>query len=277
MNMLKRLAAVYCVSLLLLSCATETIKIYSFNIQIFGVAKMSKPEVVDILLQIVSEADLVAVQEVRSASADPVTQFMSRMPQTYRYVIGPREGRGRSKEQYWVMYNSEKLTVLDSAAWPDPEDKFERNPFGVYFQTKDRFDFILINNHIQPSGAAAEIEALPEAVAYFQELWNEPDVLVVGDFNADGAYYDESLLETVFPYNEYLILITNDYDTTVAKSENTYDRIIITSSAREDYTGKSGVVRFDELYDFQQYTIEPRHVSDHYPIWAEFVLDADTD
>ncbi|MDR1932241.1 MAG: endonuclease [Spirochaetales bacterium] len=276
MSVIKRFAAA-CLILLIFSCATETIKIYSFNIQIFGVSKMSKPEVVDVLVKIISGADVTAVQEVRSAGADPVTQFMSLLPPAYRHVIGPREGRGRSKEQYWVIYNSEKLTVRDCAVWPDPDDIFERNPFAVYFQTKDKFDFILINNHIQPSAAAAEIEALPGLVSYFQELWNEPDVLVAGDFNADGAYYDESLLETIFPKEKYLTVITNEYDTTVAESENTYDRIIITSSAREDFTGKFGVIRFHEVYEFSRYAITPKEVSDHYPVWAEFRLDKDTD
>jgi endonuclease/exonuclease/phosphatase family metal-dependent hydrolase len=255
----------------------ETIKVYSFNIQIFGVSKMAKPEVAEILAQIVSRADIVAVQEVRSAGIGPVTRFMSLLPPAYNYVIGPREGRSSAKEQYWVIYNSEKLTVLDTRAWPDPDDLYERNPLGVYFSTKDKFDFILINNHIRPSAAAPEIAALPEVAAFYQEIWNEPDVLIVGDFNADGLYYDESLLEAVFPDDRYSILITNDYDTTVAESENTYDRIVITASAREDYTGKCGVLRFDEVFDFGAYDAAPKEVSDHYPVWAEFRLDKDSD
>jgi hypothetical protein len=84
-------------------------------------------------------------------------------------------------------------------------------------------------------------------------------------------------LEEVFPAEEYEIIITNDFDTTVAESDNTYDRLIITKSAREDFTGKRGVLRFDEEYDFSLYSIKPRDVSDHYPIWAEFYTEKDTD
>jgi endonuclease/exonuclease/phosphatase family metal-dependent hydrolase len=255
----------------------ETIKVYSFNIQIFGVSKMARPEVAEILAQIVSGADLVAVQEVRSAGIDPVTRFMSLLPPHYSYVIGPREGRSTSKEQYWVIYNTEKLRVLDTRVWPDPDDIYERNPLGVYFLTNQGFDFILVNTHIQPSAAVSEIAVLPAVAAYYQEIWNEPDVLIAGDFNADGLYYDETFLETVFPEDGYAILITNDYDTTVAESENTYDRIIITASAREDYTGKCGVLRFDEVFDFEAYGVAPKEVSDHYPVWAEFRPDKDSD
>jgi endonuclease/exonuclease/phosphatase family metal-dependent hydrolase len=147
----------------------------------------------------------------------------------------------------------------------------------VYFQSRDKFDFILINNHLKPGDAAREIEALPEVIAWFRALWGDPDALTLGDFNADGFYYDESQLSAVFPEEKYTIIITNDQDTTVAKSENTYDRFIITSEALEDYTGRCGVWRFDEEYGFSEYTIMPREVSDHYPIWAEFYTNMDTD
>jgi deoxyribonuclease-1/deoxyribonuclease-1-like protein len=147
----------------------------------------------------------------------------------------------------------------------------------LFRSTKDKLDFILIDNHLRPSSAAQEIAALPEAVSWFRELWDEQDVFIVGDFNADGAYYDETLLESVFPEAEYLCVITNDLDTSLAESQNTYDRFIITRSAREDYIGKFGVLRFDEVYDFSAYSIQPKEVSDHYPVWAEFRLDKDTD
>ena len=104
---------------------SETIKIMSFNIQIFGVSKMSKPEVAGILADIVSGADIIAVQEVRSFTIDPVEQFMTLLPDTYKYVIGPQQGRSSSKEQYWVIYNADKITVLKEDSWPDKDDIFE--------------------------------------------------------------------------------------------------------------------------------------------------------
>jgi endonuclease/exonuclease/phosphatase family metal-dependent hydrolase len=255
----------------------ETIRLCSFNIQNFGVSKMAKPEVVSILTDIVSRADVTAIQEVRSADIAPVAEFMRLLPPKYAYVLGPREGRTGSKEQYWIIYDSTKLRLIDEHTWADPEDIFERNPLGAYFQTNAAFDFILINNHIQPTNAVREIAALPDVVHYFQDLWDERDVVLVGDFNADGGYYAETALTAIFPEHEYRSIITNDYDTTVAVSDNTYDRIIITASAEEDYAGACGVIRFDELYDFSELTIQPRQVSDHYPVWAEFHIDADTD
>jgi endonuclease/exonuclease/phosphatase family metal-dependent hydrolase len=248
----------------------------SFNIQIFGVSKMAKPEVVRILVDIVSQADIIAVQEVRSLNIDPVEQFMVFLPDTYKYVIGPRQGRSSSKEQYWVIYDSSKITVLEEDSWPDEDDIFERSPYAVYFKTIGTFDFILLNNHIQPSAAEKEIRALPRVVTYYVDLWKDSDVLVMGDFNADGQYFDGSLLDSIFPVTEYRIIFTNE-NTTLARSHNTYDRFIITNPAVEDFTGNFGVIRFDEVYDFKSYGFSPRKVSDHYPVWAEFWTDCDTD
>jgi len=256
-----------------LSGSPQTIRIMSFNIQTFGVTKMSRPEVVEILVDLVSQADIIAVQEVRSVRIDPVERFMALLPDKYNYVIGPREGRSSSKEQYWVIYDSEKFTVLEYDSWPDTEDIFERSPFSVYFKTSGAFDFTLIDNHIRPSDAEKEIRALTGVVTYYIDLWNDPDVLVLGDFNADGRYFDKTLLNSIFPADKYKIIFT-DEDTTVAASHNTYDRFIITSSAADYFTGNFGVIRFDEVYDFSGYSIRPSQVSDHYPIWAEFYIDS---
>jgi endonuclease/exonuclease/phosphatase family metal-dependent hydrolase len=256
--------------------APDTIKIMSFNIQIFGVSKMAKPEVAAVLADIVSRADVIAVQEVRSLVIDPVEQFMAMLPDTYKYVIGPRQGRSGSKEQYWVIYDSAKITVLEEESWPDKDDIFERSPYAVYFKTNSAFDFILLDNHIQPRAAEKEIRALPNVVTYYMDLWKDPDVLVVGDFNADGQYFDSSLLDSIFPETEYKIIFT-DEDTTLAQSHNTYDRFIITNTAIEDFTGSFGVIRFDEVYNFDEKSVSPRSISDHYPIWAEFWTNHDTD
>jgi endonuclease/exonuclease/phosphatase family metal-dependent hydrolase len=253
----------------------QTIKVMSFNMQIFGAAKMAKPEVAQILAHLVSQADIIAVQEVRSLSIEPVEQFMALLPDTYRYVIGPRQGRSVSKEQYWVIYDSAKITVLNEDVWPDEDGIFERSPYSVYCKTGGAFDFILLDNHIQPRTAEKEIRALPRVAAYYQNLWNDPDVMIVGDFNADGRYFNKTLLDSIFPQPEFKIIIT-DEDTTLAQSHNTYDRFIITDSAADYFTGSFGVIRFDEAYNFSLYTISPQNVSNHYPVWAEFWIDSDS-
>ena len=50
----------------------DTIKIASFNIQIFGQSKSSKQEVMDILVQIIRDFDIVAIQEIRDAAGTSI-------------------------------------------------------------------------------------------------------------------------------------------------------------------------------------------------------------
>ncbi len=72
-------------------------------------------------------------------------------------------------------------------------------------------------------------------------------------------------------------MIPNDVDTTVAASSNTYDRIVTTKSTDEDFDGVSGVYRYDEAGDLAGSGLTVGQVSDHFPVYAEFLVAWDTD
>ena len=63
-------------------------------------------------------------------------------------------------------------------------------------------------------------------------------------------------------------------DTNLATSYFTYDRIIFTSSAKQDYAGTAQVFRFDQEYELD---CDAKDISDHYPVFAEFKINADSD
>lgn len=50
--------------------AEDTIKIASFNIQVFGRSKASKPEAMEVLASITSQFDIVAIQEIKNKSCE---------------------------------------------------------------------------------------------------------------------------------------------------------------------------------------------------------------
>ena len=155
---------------------------------------------------------------------------------------------------------------------------FERRPEGVYFQSiNNSFDFVLINKHVAPGDALKEISYIPNLFDYFYSLFKDPDIIIVGDFNADGSYFNENLLTQIFPSDKFSIIIDNSLDTTVSQGQNTYDRIIISSSVLEDFTGKYGVYIFEDHYNFVELAIQPKQISDHYPVWAIFYTNKDSD
>ncbi len=256
----------------------DEISILSFNIQIFGISKISNRVVINKLVDIVSKYDLIAIQEVRDSSGQAVLEFMKLLDPKYNYFLGPREGRSSSKEQYWFIYDKTKLKIIDRATYPDPSNVFERRPEGVYFQSiNNSFDFVLINKHVAPGDALKEISYIPNLFDYFYSLFKDPDIIIVGDFNADGSYFNENLLTQIFPSDKFSIIIDNSLDTTVSQGQNTYDRIIISSSVLEDFTGKYGVYIFEDHYNFVELAIQPKQISDHYPVWAIFYTNKDSD
>ena len=57
------------------SSSPGTLSVVGFNVQVFGVSKMGKPEVVAVLVDIITRHDLVVVQEIRDASGTGEPEF----------------------------------------------------------------------------------------------------------------------------------------------------------------------------------------------------------
>lgn len=239
------------------SIEQKEINIMSFNIQVFGRSKVSKPNVMKIIIDIIDDYDLIAIQEIRDNTDLTLTTLLSMMPSNYKLIAGPRDGRSSSKEQAIFLYNDDKLNFISDLNYSDPLDLFERSPYMAIFETDDLLlRFSIINVHLTPNEVAKEMIPLFE----FADQ-QEGRVLIVGDFNSDGNYYNEKDLGLIFPEDKYDIIIGNDLDTTVAPGNNTYDRIIAT-----DNFGiyKSGVLYFEDRLQ----GIKAEEISDHYPIFA---------
>ena len=257
--------------------AQPIIKAASFNIQIFGKKKSKDRAVMNIITDIVRRFDVVAVQEIRDKSGTAeraLEAALDRAGTDYARVTGPRLGRSSCKEQYAFFYRTSTIRALAATTLPDPQDLFHREPLMAYFQTiRGNFNFVLINIHTDPDEAVQEISLLPRAVKYARNYFNEKDVLVLGDFNADCSYFNEENLLRIFP--GYINLISNACDTTVKKSVCTYDRMMATPELKGDLTGRGGVFRFDKVYSLSRK--QAAKVSDHYPVWAEFYISRDRD
>jgi endonuclease/exonuclease/phosphatase family metal-dependent hydrolase len=164
-----------------------------------------------------------------------------------------------------------------------------------------------MQGHIKPDSTltALEIDAfanVTEAVLNhgkfletdFEVLFpNDPfpsDIIVAGDFNADGSYLSNTkqsnLIYTTNP--AYFWVVEDNTDTTVAQSANTYDRIIIRGDnimasvcdeVKVEAFDKNlvpsadwGTFRFDDMFNAintaANEAYEIKHVSDHYPVFV---------
>jgi endonuclease/exonuclease/phosphatase family metal-dependent hydrolase len=253
----------------------QTIEIASFNIQVFGQTKIKNQEVMQIISKIIKQYDLVAIQEVRSKEQNVIPTLLTYVNDAdtnYAFIISERLGRTGSKEQYAFVYNTKTINLIpnSSSVVEDPEDVFEREPFVASFKSGN-FDFTIVDNHIKPKDVEAELTHLKIVIDNIYDGSSEKDVIVVGDMNADGSYFNEDNLVVILPL--WIQLIGNDENTTVAVSDNTYDRMMTRdTTANVEYTGNSGAFRWDTEYGITDHDFVKK-VSDHYPVYAEFRTD----
>jgi len=255
----------------------STISIAAFNIQIFGKTKRTKMDVMEVLVRIVREFDLVLVQELRDSSETTAPLFLEMInnesDHLYDFIRSERLGRSSSKEAYAYYYNTETVTFVNGSdfVYNDTSDIFEREPYIASF-TSGTFDFTLVGIHTKPTDAYNEIGNLTSVVTSIMNKGNESDIIVMGDFNADGTYFDEDDTSS-FKDPQYTWIINNTWDT-MTKTGWTYDRIVLgTQTCSYEYIQDSAqVFYFDEAYNL----IDPefvQDVSDHYPVYAEYWND----
>ena len=134
-----------------------------------------------------------------------------------------------------------------------------------------------MNVHTKPDSATSEILSLEQVLIYADEQFSDDDdVILLGDFNADGKYFSESENVGGIRGPDYVWVIGDDQDTNLASAALAYDRIVFRSApTSEDYTGDFDILRFDKVYKLAP--DKAKGVSDHYPVSARFFTDRDTD
>jgi len=248
----------------------DTIRVASFNIQVFGMSKLGKPDVMDVLAKVVRRFDVVAIQEIRSKDTALLPKFVQMINADgaqYDYVIGPRLGRTVSKEQYAYVYDTTRIEHDPQSVCTveDPEDLLHREPFITRFMVRgpparEAFTFSLVNIHTDPDETDTELNALDDVFVAAQQL-GEDDVILLGDLNVDEHHLGEL---GQLPNIAWVVSGV----TTNTRRKKAYDNIIFNRLATSEYTGQWGV--FDLMAEFGLTMEQALKVSDHLPVWAEF-------
>ena len=249
----------------------------AFNIQVLGQSKMSKKSVVDHLVTIIKRYDCLLIQEVRDSSGEAIptlANLVSGGGTPFEYVLSDRLGRTNSKEQYAVFYRSDKLTVSSWSVYSDPGDKFEREPIIAHISAVGQYancfteKFAVIGAHIRPSDVPAELDALVDVYDSMLTTTDNPNALLMGDFNADCSYLSNTAERNARLFNDprFTNLLESGVDTTVKDSYCAYDRIIAAGDSLKAIVveGSATVYRYDEILQLSQ--DEADDVSDHYPV-----------
>nr|XP_012599058.1 deoxyribonuclease-1-like 2 isoform X2 [Microcebus murinus] len=224
--------------------------------------------------QILAGYDITLVQEVRDPDLSAVSMLMEQINSVseheYSFVSSEPLGRDQYKEMYLFVYRKDKVSVVDTYQYPDPEDAFSREPFVVKFSAPGSAirELVLIPLHSAPRHAVAEIDALYDVYLDVIDKWGTDDMLFLGDFNADCKYvrpHDWAAIRLrsseVFKW-----LIPDSADTTVGNSDCAYDRIVVCGAQlRRSLKPQSAVVRnFQEEFGLDQ--TQALAISDHFPV-----------
>ena len=254
------------------SAYSPTIRIATFNIQVFGTSKLQKTPVMQVLADVVRRFDLVAIQEVRSTDDTVVPQFITMINSTgvqYDFLVGPRLGRTNSKEQYAFLFNTARIEYDPTSVYtvPDPQDLLHREPLVARFRPKgvppnQAFTFNMVDIHTDPDETSTELDALASVfVGVQQNGTGEDDVILLGDMNVD-EYHLGNLGRLPGIAHVVAGVPTN------TRRDKTYDNIVFDRRATVEYTGRWGVL--DLMQEYSLTSAQALEVSDHMPVWAEF-------
>ncbi|MDP3180060.1 MAG: hypothetical protein Q8M76_19260 [Spirochaetaceae bacterium] len=266
-----------------------TIRVGSYNLAILGDTKLGRPMVMTTISAILAGFDLAALQEVGSnaskASDESCRQALEELIDGMNKAVGGESFSYLQGDQFAFVYRKDRLRAGEERLY-DGERKFTYRPLVARFSVPGTsFDFVAMTVHTSPDLAKNEVPALADAMDEIVRAFGEPDLICLGDFNADGSYYDEGAEPGLegFPDSRFITVIPDDADTTVGEKELAYDRIELTRAMMTDYAGSWGVIRPGEVYDLSgaegpaQWAGTDRALSDHFPVWADFVTGADAD
>jgi len=278
----------------------------SFNIQNFGKTKASRPAVMTALAETIMRYDFVAIQELSqkprgsgvcgphtmSAVCDLQARVNEVAPRNYSLEVSPRIG----DEQYVLLYDASRVSVIGGETYPDPANIHSRPPY-AFLARAGGTTLAMAVVHTSPSTAETEIANYPNVAAWMKSTFGADEDMIVGDFNADGRYFDEDddWQPILARMPGYMLITGNGLDTTVASSSNTYDRMLVTSSLATRCTPPEVFVIEDRInlsnvytegcamgyvpskycdsssFDWAKITLE---LSDHYPVETCMQLSA---
>ncbi|XP_074500129.1 deoxyribonuclease-1-like [Sebastes fasciatus] len=258
-------------------------KIASFNIQRFGLAKVSDSDVLSTLVKIVSRYDIIVIIEVvdvSGASVRLLLKELNKVNTTHHYALqlSTRLGRNRYKEQFLFLYRDDVVDLIDRYQYEDNQendvDAFAREPYILHFKPHNTVlqDIVLIPVHTKPWDSERELDELYEVFLVVKDKWKTDNIMILGDFNADGAYVTPNEMKEIRIRSDknFHWLIGDDVDT-MAKTSNdhTYDRIVVYGEDMLAAFVPNSAKPFNFHKEFAMTEEMALRVSDHYPVEVE--------
>ena len=255
-----------------------TFRLAAWNIRIFSDASRDDAELRNIA-QTLIDYDFIAIVEVRDEKVLRRTeQLLEEGGRDYDYLISPPVG-AKVKERYAFLFDRGMVRVLkEGAVFPDPNDAFLREPYFASFRAGE-FDFTVVavhviwgNSVVQRRREVQELASVYQAVQAANGA--EQDVILLGDFNRNPDDPEAYRPLLGIPMMTHLFQLPQKSH---IKDTSLYDNIFFQTHHLTEYTGDSGIDRFDETDFGNDDAAASLAVSDHRPVWGTFHTANDDD
>ncbi len=249
------------------------------------------------IAEIVSRFDVVALVEVKR-NLEALRMLMDVLGEDWSFIVTDTvEGEPGNDERLGFVFDRRRVQLAGLAGEiviPDSElaggdailrDQFARTPYAVSFRAGDQ-GFTLVSIHvIWGKGPADRTPELRRFAKWLSEASRDPDdfnrnMIALGDFNID-RHDDPNWRAFVVEYGlsppEQLFNLPRTVGDTPAK-HSYFDQIAWFTTGKGsaltlNYSGNAGGFMWtDYLLVGEQRRRKESRISDHYPLWAEFLL-----
>jgi len=249
------------------------------------------------IAEIVRRFDVIAIQEIKRDTAGVRVLLDDFLGSNWGLVLSDvSAGSLGNSERLGYLYDRRRVTpsglagevVLPPAPDMAPVEQFDRTPFVVGFRSGGE-RFSLLTAHIRFGANAGDRRPEIERFAKFTaeelrdrarfESAEEANLIVLGDFNIEARRLDDPLFAAFIASGLTVPEPLRNVQTNHAQQVKHYDQIAWFMGDLTLLTkGAAGVVDFRGAV-FKELTARQvtDRLSDHFPLWVEFLIDRSTE
>lgn len=244
-----------------------------------------------LIAEVIHQFDVIAIQEVKTDTSGLRSLLSDFLGSNWGVIISDvSAGRKGNAERMAYIYDKRRVSpsglageiVLPPTDTGDPAEQFDRTPYIVGFQSLNE-QFALLTAHIRygkiPEDRINELIAIArytadELRARTKVRIEESNLIVLGDFNIDdrkGNPLFQAFTSTGLVVPPELL----NLKTTFGTKPKYYDQIAwFMGDLDMVYNNNAGVIDFSgAVYQELSRKQMSYRVSDHFPLWIEFIVD----
>jgi hypothetical protein len=253
---------------------------------------------VALIASVVRAFDVIAIQELRRSPKALFALLAALGPEWRAITSDVSEGDPGNDERLGFVYNSTRVQpggLVGEVVLPTPLQgaggQFARTPYAASF-VRNGVEFTLVTVHILWGDTAKDRRPELQAFATWMRDWAErkgdwnSNLLVLGDFNVDrhdSILFTDLMATGMWPPTKLNTVPRTIFDND--KVHHFYDQIAWFADLDPDAptTYLNGLSYHDRAghVDFVPHAFAERtknelswRISDHYPLWVEFVVDS---